>query len=158
MVVQLRKFIFFAHRVFAYTFAGVIAAVAGILMAWQNAQISPGTAGLPAVIDILVIAIVGGLKRPIGPFIGALIYVVLRTFAPDILLALGLEIAVFQDPQLSHGFDHPALLDAGLREEPEPATLDAARLDLGYRNGTIRQNRSQGFCETSNKVTSLLRS
>lgn len=80
----------FLHRVAAYTFAGVIAAVAGILLVWQNAQISPGTAGLPAVIDILVIAIVGGITRPIGPFIGALIYVLLSTFAPDILLTLGL--------------------------------------------------------------------
>lgn len=79
-----------AHRVAAYTFAGVIAAVAGILLIWQNAQISPGTAGLPAVIDILVIAIVGGLGRPIGPFIGAFIYVILRTFAPDILGTFGL--------------------------------------------------------------------
>lgn len=78
------------HRVVAYTFASVIAAVAGILLVWQNAQISPGTAGLPAVIDILVIAIVGGLARPIGPFIGALIYVLLRTFSPDVLLTLGL--------------------------------------------------------------------
>lgn len=80
----------FAHRVFAYTFAGVIAAVAGILLVWQNSQITPWTAGLPAVIDILVIAVVGGLKRPIGPFIGALIYVILRTYSPDILLALSL--------------------------------------------------------------------
>lgn len=80
----------FAHRVFAYTFAAVIAAVAGILLVWQNAQIAPGTAGLPAVIDILVIAVVGGIKRPIGPFIGALIYVVLRTFSPDILTSLAL--------------------------------------------------------------------
>lgn len=80
----------FLHRVAAYTFAAVIAAVAGILLVWQNAQISPGTAGLPAVIDILVIAIVGGMGRPIGPFIGAMIYVLLRTFAPDVLLALGL--------------------------------------------------------------------
>lgn len=79
-----------AHRVFAYTFAGIIAAVAGILLVWQNAMISPGTAGLSPVIDILVIAIVGGLRRPIGPFIGALIYVVLRTFSPDILGALNL--------------------------------------------------------------------
>jgi branched-chain amino acid transport system permease protein len=79
-----------AHRVAAYAFASVIAAVAGILLVWQNAQISPGTAGLPAVIDILVIAIVGGLGRPIGPFIGALIYVVLQVFSPDILTALGL--------------------------------------------------------------------
>ena len=80
----------FAHRVFAYTFASVIAAVAGILLVWQNSQITPWTAGLASVIDILVIAIVGGLKRPIGAFIGALIYVVLRTYAPDILLALSL--------------------------------------------------------------------
>jgi branched-chain amino acid transport system permease protein len=80
----------FAHRVSAYTFAAVIASVAGILLVWQNAMISPGTAGLPAVIDVLVIAIVGGIKRPIGPFIGALIYVVLRTFSPDVLLSLGL--------------------------------------------------------------------
>lgn len=79
-----------AHRVAAYALAAVIAAVAGILLVWQNAQISPGTAGLPAVIDILVIAIVGGLGRPVGPFIGALIYVVLQVFSSDILISLGL--------------------------------------------------------------------
>ncbi|HVL22314.1 MAG TPA: branched-chain amino acid ABC transporter permease [Amaricoccus sp.] len=80
-----------AHRVAAYAFSAVIAAVAGILLVWQNAQISPGTAGLPAVIDILVIAIVGGLGRPVGPFIGALIYVVLQVFSADILNAVGLS-------------------------------------------------------------------
>jgi branched-chain amino acid transport system permease protein len=80
-----------AHRIAAYALAAVIAAVAGILLVWQNAQISPGTAGLPAVIDILVIAIVGGLGRPVGPFIGALIYVVLQVFSSDILIALGLS-------------------------------------------------------------------
>lgn len=80
----------FLHRVAAYTLASIIAAVAGILLVWQNAQVSPGTAGLGAVIDILVIAIVGGITRPIGPFIGALVYVLLRIFSPDILEALAL--------------------------------------------------------------------
>lgn len=80
-----------AHRIAAYTFASVIAAIGGILLVWQNAQISPGTAGIPAVIDILVIAVVGGIRRPIGPFIGALIYVLLRTFSPDVLSAFGLS-------------------------------------------------------------------
>ncbi|MGR3392272.1 branched-chain amino acid ABC transporter permease [Sagittula sp.] len=80
-----------AHRVAAYTFASVIAAIGGILLVWQNAQIAPGTAGIPAVIDILVIAVVGGISRPIGAFIGALIYVLLRTFSPDVLLAFGLS-------------------------------------------------------------------
>lgn len=80
-----------AHRVAAYGFASVIAAVGGILLVWQNAQISPGTAGIPAVIDILVIAVVGGISRPIGPFIGALIYVMLRTFSPDVLTTFGMS-------------------------------------------------------------------
>ncbi|WP_306119063.1 MULTISPECIES: branched-chain amino acid ABC transporter permease [unclassified Roseitalea] len=80
-----------AHRIAAYTFASVIAALGGILLVWQNAQIAPGTAGIPAVIDILVIAVIGGIGRPIGPFIGALIYVLLRTFSPDVLTAIGFE-------------------------------------------------------------------
>jgi branched-chain amino acid transport system permease protein len=80
-----------AHRILAYTFASVIAAVGGILLVWQNSQVSPGTAGIPQVIDILVIAVVGGIRRPIGPFIGALIYVLLRVYSPDVLLAFGLS-------------------------------------------------------------------
>ncbi|MEM9013057.1 MAG: branched-chain amino acid ABC transporter permease [Pseudomonadota bacterium] len=80
-----------AHRIAAYTFASVIAAIGGILLVWQNAQIAPGTAGIPAVIDVLVIAVIGGLARPIGPFIGALIYVLLRTFSPDVLTAFDLS-------------------------------------------------------------------
>lgn len=85
-----------AHRIAAYTFASVIAAIGGILLVWQNAQISPGTAGIPAVIDILVIAVVGGIARPIGPFIGALIYVLLRTFSPDVLTAFGMSSERFK--------------------------------------------------------------
>jgi ABC-type branched-subunit amino acid transport system permease subunit len=41
------------------------------------------TAGIPAVIDILIIAVhVGGLRRPIGPFVGAFIYVLFEHFQP----------------------------------------------------------------------------
>jgi len=48
------------------------------------------------VIDILIIAVVGGLSRPIGAFIGAIIYVMLRTFALDALIAIGLDGKRFQ--------------------------------------------------------------
>jgi branched-chain amino acid transport system permease protein len=85
-----------AHRIAAYAFASVIAAVGGILLVWSNAQISPGTAGIGPVIDILVIAVVGGIGRPIGPFIGAVIYVLLRTFALDVLTSVGLPPERFQ--------------------------------------------------------------
>ena len=80
-----------AHRVAAYVYASLIAAIAGILLVWSNGQISPGSVGIDNAIDILVIAVVGCISRPIGPFIGALIYVVLRTFALDFLVAIGLD-------------------------------------------------------------------
>ncbi len=85
-----------AHRVAAYAFSALLAAVGGILLTWQSAQISPGTAGIGPVIDILVIAVIGGMRHPIGPFIGAFIYVLLKTFALDALVSVGLSGERFQ--------------------------------------------------------------
>ncbi|WP_421981962.1 branched-chain amino acid ABC transporter permease [Roseibium sp.] len=85
-----------AHRIAAYAFAALIAGTGGILLTWQSAQISPGTAGIGPAIDILVIAVIGGMSRPIGPFIGAFIYVLLKTFAIDVLLSVGLSGERFQ--------------------------------------------------------------
>jgi branched-chain amino acid transport system permease protein len=85
-----------AHRIAAYAFAALIAAIAGVMLVWQQAQISPGTAGVGPVVDVLIMAVIGGMKRPIGPFIGALIYVLLRTFSLDVLEAVGLDGKRFQ--------------------------------------------------------------
>lgn len=80
-----------AHRVAAYSLAAIPAGIGGILLTWQSAQISPGTVAIGPAIDILVIAVMGGLGHPIGAFIGALIYVLLKTFSTDVLIALGLS-------------------------------------------------------------------
>lgn len=85
-----------AVRVAAYALASVIAAVAGVLLVWLNGQVSPGTAGVGPAIDILIIAVVGGIGHPIGPFVGAFVYVLLRTFALDMLVAVGLDGQRFQ--------------------------------------------------------------
>jgi branched-chain amino acid transport system permease protein len=85
-----------AHRVAAYAFAALIASIGGILMVWLNNQISPGSNGIEASIDLLIIAVVGGLGHPIGAFVGAIIYVLLRTFALDALVAVGLDGRRFQ--------------------------------------------------------------
>jgi branched-chain amino acid transport system permease protein len=85
-----------AHRVAAYAFAALIAGVGGILMVWLNHQISPGTAGIQATIYLLVVAVVGGVSHPIGAFVGAFIFVLLRTFALDALIAVGLDGRRFQ--------------------------------------------------------------
>ncbi|HEY3720739.1 MAG TPA: branched-chain amino acid ABC transporter permease [Roseiarcus sp.] len=81
----------YAHRVAAYVFAALVAGLGGVLLAWSNGEIAPGTVSVSAAIDILIIAVVGGIANPIGPFIGALIYAVLKTFALDALVSLGLD-------------------------------------------------------------------
>lgn len=80
-----------AHRLAAYAIAGIISGIAGVLLVWSTGQISPNTGSIGPIIDILVITVIGGINRPIGPFIGALIYVVLRTYSLDFLNAVGLD-------------------------------------------------------------------
>jgi branched-chain amino acid transport system permease protein len=74
-----------AHRVAAYAVAGLIAGVAGILLVWYNGLITPGSIGTSWLINILVIAVLGGMKHPIGPFLGAIVFVLLQTFAIDLI-------------------------------------------------------------------------
>ena len=74
-----------AHRVAAYAVAGFLAAVGGVLMVWYNGRISPGTVGTGAMINILIIAVLGGMRHPIGAFIGAIVFVLLQNFAIDLV-------------------------------------------------------------------------
>ena len=74
-----------AVKVMAHFLAGLIAATAGVLYVWFNGRISPGTISVAESIGILVIAVIGGLRHPIGPFLGAAVYVLLKTFAIDLI-------------------------------------------------------------------------
>ncbi len=74
-----------AHRVAAYAVSGFLAAVGGVLLVWYNGRISPGTLGIGAMINILIIAVLGGMKHPIGAFIGAVVFVLLQNFAIDLV-------------------------------------------------------------------------
>ncbi len=73
------------HCIAAHTIAGLIAGCGGILLVWFNGRISPGTIGVGPMIDILIVAVIGGMKRPIGPFIGAVVFIMLKTFAIDFI-------------------------------------------------------------------------
>ena len=53
--------------------AGVIAGLAGVLLVWFNGRVSPGTIDVEQAIEVLVIAVIGGLRHPIGPFLGAVV-------------------------------------------------------------------------------------
>jgi branched-chain amino acid transport system permease protein len=74
-----------AHRIAAYAFASVIAALGGILLVWFNGRISPGSIGTDRCIEVLIIAVLGGLRHPIGPYLGALVFVLLQNFAIDLI-------------------------------------------------------------------------
>jgi branched-chain amino acid transport system permease protein len=74
-----------AHRVVAFFFAGIVAATAGVLLVWFNGQITSGTIDVNAMIDVLVVAVVGGLRKPVGPYLGALLFALLQNFAIDLI-------------------------------------------------------------------------
>lgn len=74
-----------AHRVAAYAVSGVLAGVGGVLLVWYNGLITPGSVGTGWLINLLVIAVLGGMKHPIGAFLGAIVFVLLQTFAIDLI-------------------------------------------------------------------------
>ena len=73
-----------AHRVAAYAVAGAIAAVGGVLFTWYNGLVTPGSVGTGWLINILIIAVLGGMRHPVGAFLGGIVFVLLQNFAIDV--------------------------------------------------------------------------
>jgi branched-chain amino acid transport system permease protein len=74
-----------AHRILAYSIAALIASLGGVLLVWLNGRIDPATVGIWRTINILIIAVVGGLGHPIGAFLGAVLFILLENFAIDLI-------------------------------------------------------------------------
>ena len=62
------------HRMLAFAVGALIAAIAGVLSVWWNTRISPGSISLAQTIDVLVIAVIGGLFRLEGAWVGAFVF------------------------------------------------------------------------------------
>jgi len=56
-----------------------------VLLVWYSGLVVPGSINTGALLKILIIAVLGGLRHPIGAFLGALVYVLLQTFSMDAL-------------------------------------------------------------------------
>jgi branched-chain amino acid transport system permease protein len=63
------------HRTIAFAIGSLIAALGGVLFAWWSGQLSPSDIGLQATIQLLVIAVIGGLTRIEGAWLGAFAYI-----------------------------------------------------------------------------------
>jgi branched-chain amino acid transport system permease protein len=71
-------------RMLAFGLGALIASLAGILSVWWNTRISPGSIDLTRTIDVLVIAVIGGLFRLEGAWIGALAFAALDNWTRGI--------------------------------------------------------------------------
>jgi branched-chain amino acid transport system permease protein len=69
------------HRTLGFAAGALLAAVAGVLGTWHETRISPGTIDVSQTIQLLTIAVIGGLYRIEGAWIGALLYTLLDTYA-----------------------------------------------------------------------------
>ena len=83
------------HHILAFGLAALVAAVAGVLSVWYNRRITPGSINLAQTIDVLIIAVIGGLYRLEGAWVGALTYALLdnysREWTPTVGNVLGPE-------------------------------------------------------------------
>jgi branched-chain amino acid transport system permease protein len=72
------------HRVALFAIAGFVAGISGVLGGWYRGNISPGIVDLTRTIDVLIIAVIGGLGYPIGAFVGAVVFILIDVFASSI--------------------------------------------------------------------------
>ncbi len=68
------------HRTLGFTLAAPVAGAAGVLSAWSNTRISADSISLAIAILVLTAAVIGGLNRLEGAWVGALIYTFCDTY------------------------------------------------------------------------------
>jgi branched-chain amino acid transport system permease protein len=69
------------HRTLAFALGAFVASFAGILSVWFNTQISPGSIDIGQTIAVLIIAVIGGLSRLEGAWIGAFAYMLIDYYS-----------------------------------------------------------------------------
>ena len=82
------------HRMLAFGFGAFVASLAGVLFVWWDGQISPQNLGLGATIDLLIIAVIGGLGRVEGAWLGAFAFIVINNYVRDIQFPFASEKGV----------------------------------------------------------------
>ena len=68
------------HRMLAFGVGAFIASLSGVLYVWWNGHIDPSSIGLAATLDLLAIAVIGGLHRLEGAWLGAFAFVLISNY------------------------------------------------------------------------------
>jgi branched-chain amino acid transport system permease protein len=124
------------HRTIAFAFAGLVAAISGVLFVWWNGHIDPASINLSAMINVLVIAVIGGLYRLEGAWLGAVVFVVLNNYAqqigfigprfPTLIGAIFLVIVLVSPGGLMGLWERALTLVPGQRRDPSDRTTITA--------------------------------
>ncbi len=72
------------HRTLAFAFGAFVASIAGVLYVWYYDHIDPTSIDLSAVLDLLIIAVIGGMFRLEGAWLGAFVFVIMQNYVRDI--------------------------------------------------------------------------
>jgi len=68
------------HRMLAFGLAGFIASFSGVLYAYWQGNIDPATIDLNSIVALLIVAVIGGLGRIEGAWLGAFAYIVINNY------------------------------------------------------------------------------
>lgn len=74
------------HRALAFTLGAFVASLAGVLNVWWNRQIDPASIGVGEILALLIVAVIGGMNRLEGAWLGAFIYVVVNNYVRSVPL------------------------------------------------------------------------
>jgi branched-chain amino acid transport system permease protein len=72
------------HRTLAFTMAGFVAGTAGVVNVWWNGQINPASIDPAQTIDLLIVAVIGGISRLEGAWLGAFVFVYANFYLRDL--------------------------------------------------------------------------
>ncbi|TDE14356.1 branched-chain amino acid ABC transporter permease [Jiangella asiatica] len=74
------------HRTLAFTLAGFVVGLGGLLNVWWNGQIDPASISIGPTLILLIIAVIGGISSFEGAWLGAFVYVLVFTYLRDLPL------------------------------------------------------------------------
>jgi branched-chain amino acid transport system permease protein len=72
------------HRTAAFGLSAFIASLAGVLFVWWNDHVDPTSFGLGAIIDLLIVGVIGSLYRLEGAWVGAFAFVLINNYTHDV--------------------------------------------------------------------------
>ena len=73
------------HRTWAFTLAAFVASLGGVLYVWEQRAIAPTAINLGGILNLLVMAIIGGVMVLEGAWLGAFIFVALENYVRNVV-------------------------------------------------------------------------